>query len=318
MKRILLLAAALAGLAVAAVAAEAPTAKAPAKAAASAPAPVPAAKQDYQPRPALWLLADEDTKIYLFGTVHILPPGFRWRSPAVDRAVADAAELVVEDYQPADQKEAAVEAMVGEMMLPAPSPILRRVPKDKREAVRKAMAQSGIEANAFDRLKTWAAGLMLGLGQLLGSYGVEHEDQAPGVEDVLEAAFEKAGKPISSIEDGDAVIRALSAIPEAEQVRLLVEAAEAAPTAIADSNEDDHDWARGDVDAIGATMREDLPPAMFDVLVTRRNAEWTGWLAERLKRPGTLLVAVGAGHLAGDTSVQHMLARRGLKVRRIN
>ena len=28
-----------------------------------------------EPRPAIWLLADEDTSIYLFGTVHVLHPG---------------------------------------------------------------------------------------------------------------------------------------------------------------------------------------------------------------------------------------------------
>ena len=49
-----------------------------------------------EPRPALWLLADADTTIYLFGTVHILPPGFRWRSPAIDGAIRDADELVLE------------------------------------------------------------------------------------------------------------------------------------------------------------------------------------------------------------------------------
>ncbi|HEX8064372.1 MAG TPA: TraB/GumN family protein [Allosphingosinicella sp.] len=50
----------------------------------------------------------------------------------------------------------------------------------------------------------------------------------------------------------------------------------------------------------------------------RRNAAWTQWLEERLKKPGTLLFAVGAGHLAGRESVQAMLAKRGLSVKRID
>ncbi len=54
------------------------------------------------------------------------------------------------------------------------------------------------------------------------------------------------------------------------------------------------------------------------VLVRRRNAAWTLWLEERLKKPGTLLFAVGAGHLAGRESVQAMLAKRGLQVKRID
>ncbi|HEY0114242.1 MAG TPA: TraB/GumN family protein, partial [Allosphingosinicella sp.] len=44
----------------------------------------------------------------------------------------------------------------------------------------------------------------------------------------------------------------------------------------------------------------------------------TGWLAQRMERPGTVLFAVGAGHLAGRDSVQSMLAARGIQARRID
>src|SRR5262245_58714794 len=46
--------------------------------------------------PALWKVADEDTTIYLFGTIHLLPKGTQWRSPAFDKAAAGADTLVVE------------------------------------------------------------------------------------------------------------------------------------------------------------------------------------------------------------------------------
>ncbi len=35
------------------------------------------------PDPALWVIRDEDTTIYLFGTVHILKPGMSWFDEAV-------------------------------------------------------------------------------------------------------------------------------------------------------------------------------------------------------------------------------------------
>ena len=47
--------------------------------------------QAYEPDPAMWLLHDEDTRIYLLGTVHVLPAGFRWRSAQIDAIVAEAA-----------------------------------------------------------------------------------------------------------------------------------------------------------------------------------------------------------------------------------
>src|SRR3546814_18164428 len=54
-------------------------------------------------RPALWKLADEDTTIYLFGTVHALPRALAWNARAVRDEFYSAVTLVVEV---ADDKEA--------------------------------------------------------------------------------------------------------------------------------------------------------------------------------------------------------------------
>jgi uncharacterized protein YbaP (TraB family) len=77
-------------------------------------------------------------------------------------------------------------------------------------------------------------------------------------------------------------------------------------------------WARGDVEGLAASFVKDLPPFLVEPLVRRRNQAWTSWLVSRLERPGTILFAVGAGHLAGPDSVQRMLAARGLTVTRVN
>ena len=47
-------------------------------------------------RPALWKLADADTTIYLFGTIHVLPAGYVWENGPVRDAIAGADELVLE------------------------------------------------------------------------------------------------------------------------------------------------------------------------------------------------------------------------------
>lgn len=35
------------------------------------------------PDPALWVVRDEDTTVYLFGTIHFLPKGLSWFDEAV-------------------------------------------------------------------------------------------------------------------------------------------------------------------------------------------------------------------------------------------
>lgn len=277
-----------------------------------------AAAAQAEPRPALWLLADEDTKIYMLGTIHVLPPGFKWRSAAVDKAVGEASELVVETYTPpgSDPK---LEDTPGLFAERAP-PLIERVPESKRKHLKAAIEASGLPAGMLDRMHSWAAAMTLGIAQMLGAYGVDDPKEAPGVEDVLEADFRGAGKPILSVEDGDAVFAALAALPEPVQTRLLLDAIEPAPAA-ADSRAmaaEELAWVAGRDQAMDLEGENGFPPEMFEVLVRRRNAAWTGWLEERLKKPGTLLFAVGAGHLAGRESVQAMLARRGLRVSRVD
>lgn len=272
-----------------------------------------------EPRPALWLLADEDTKIYMFGTIHVLPPGFRWRSAALDRAVGESAELVVETYA-APGAGAGAETAAG-FFAERPVPLLQRVPKKKRKPLKAAIEASGLPMPMLDRMHSWAAAMALGMAQMLAEYGVDDPDDAPGVEDVLEEAFRAAGKPILSVEDGNAVLASMSALPESVQIQLLLEAiapASGGAKGAAESGVGEADWVAGRAEALDLELEQGFPPALFDVLVRRRNAAWTLWLEERLKKPGTLLFAVGAGHLAGRESVQAMLAKRGLTVNRID
>jgi uncharacterized protein YbaP (TraB family) len=58
-------------------------------------------------------------------------------------------------------------------------------------------------------------------------------------------------------------------------------------------------------------------PALYELLLAGRNRSWAEWIETRLKSPGTVFVAVGAGHLAGKNSVQDYLAKDGIKTSRI-
>ncbi|MFM2274078.1 MAG: hypothetical protein RL702_3143, partial [Pseudomonadota bacterium] len=76
----------------------------------AAPAPEPA-------RPALWKVADEDTTIYLFGTIHLLPKGIAWYDGALAKAFDQSDELVTEI--PEIEPDGAGSAVLKYGMLPA-------------------------------------------------------------------------------------------------------------------------------------------------------------------------------------------------------
>ena len=70
-------------------------------------APVAHAQEARDADPALWVVKDADTTIYLFGTVHVLKPGLGWFDGAVKQAFDKSDELVLEMVLPEDQAEAA-------------------------------------------------------------------------------------------------------------------------------------------------------------------------------------------------------------------
>lgn len=289
------------------------TAPAVAQAGPAAPAPVAEAATT-PPRPALWLLADEDTRIYLFGTIHILPPDLRWRSAALDRAVGEADELVLEiDDEEMDNFDAGV---LEGTMLGKSVPVTARVSPDRRDRLVEMIRASGVPAETFDGLQTWAVAMSLSVAEIAEDYGADTQ-ALTGVEEALTEDFRNRGRPISGVETASQQIGFFSTLPLSVQREMLEQTIDAWSAGTGDLDPGDADWLRGDLDAMAAEFDE-MPPELFDALLTRRNTRWTGWLIDRLARPGTVLFAVGAGHLAGRASVQSMLAARGYQVTRVD
>ena len=56
---------------------------------------------------------------------------------------------------------------------------------------------------------------------------------------------------------------------------------------------------------------------LAEALLYARNDRWAEWIDTRMDSPGTVFVAVGAGHLAGAKSVQDYLTARGFTVDRV-
>ena len=264
-------------------------------------------------RPALWRLKDEDTTIYLFGTMHALPRGLEWRSDRLRAAIAEAGELVLEV---ANEDIAALArsmraAVLGERL----PPILERVPAERREALRAAIAASGLPIQAFDAMKSWTAAVLLTMLSLqrIGVVG-EH-----GVEEGLEAGWREGGRPMIGLETAQEQFGFLDQLSEESQRLFLVAATEDDAETQRQFQEMLDAWAAGDVEAIGRTFNDEanLSQELREVLLTRRNARWADWLKARMERPGIVFVAVGAGHLAGEVSVQTMLEQRGLTAERV-
>jgi hypothetical protein len=266
------------------------------------------------PDPAIWLISDRDTKVYLFGTLHVLPPGFRWRSATLGRIVAAADTLMVESVD----ARTAIDALDGNVSARPLPPIVARVSPDHRDALAHFTRDLPTPAiKLLDGLPTWIVAMSV-------SFVREYRVGAipgPGADDWLEQRFHAARKPVVPIEDGGQVMATLDALPEAEQRRMLDAALDAPAPTLAGLRAPTQGWARGEIGP-GSALARDLAAttgtsALDGPLMADRNRAWAAALAARLDRPGTVLFAAGAGHFIGEGSVIALLEQRGIRVTRI-
>lgn len=266
-------------------------------------------------KPAMWRVADDDTTVYLFGTIHLLPENYAWRTPTFDQAVAGSRELVVETIIDESNPMALAAELARLGMSRGLPPLAERVSPEKRALLEDAVARTGVPRAAFDQMETWAAAFMI-LGAQFKNLGVSG---GAGVEAVLRENFKAAGKPVGQLETNVEQLSLFDTLPEKAQRTLLEGSIEATAEMRAEFNRMLAAWARGDVEAIGKTFNEDLAgsPELQTALIRRRNHNWTQWVRRRMDQPGTLMVAVGAGHLAGPESVVDLLQRHGYRVTRV-
>lgn len=266
-------------------------------------------------KPAMWQVSDKDTSIYLFGTVHLLPPGTQWRTAKLDKAAREAGTLVVETIIDEKNPQAFAAELARLSIRPGLPPVLDRIRPEKREALRLVIVKSGIPEAALNNMETWAAAFAL-LQLQFKELGVSGND---GVELALRQAFAAAGKPVEQLETNAQQLGFFDALPEKAQRELLEGAVESPAAAKRQFDAMLASWMSGDVKAIGRTFNAEFQnsPELRDALLRRRNANWSYWVERRMAQPGTVFVAVGAGHLAGDDSVVELLKRRGYRVKRV-
>jgi len=265
--------------------------------------------------PAMWSVSDADTTVYLFGTIHLLPADYKWRTPKFDRAIAGSNELVVETIIDEKNPTELMAVMARLAVSPGLPPISERVPPAKRALLADAIRKSGIPQAAFDRLETWAAAFLL-LANQFKELELKGEE---GVEVVLRGSFAAQGKPIGQLETNAEQLGFFDALSEASQRQLLEGAIESSPETRKEFQAMLASWARGDVAAIARSFNSDLSasPELMNALIKRRNANWSKWIERRMAQPGSVMIAVGAGHLAGKDSVIDLLKRDGYRVRRV-
>jgi len=238
--------------------------EAPASMEALGPVKAPPALKDFDP--ALWVVKDEDTTIYLFGSIHLLKPDLGWFDDGVKTAFDRSDQLVLELVEP---PAAESQALFGKLAMDQQGKTLRSKMNDADRAVYEAaMGKLGIPAPAFDPFEPWAAGITLSVVAMQKS----GFDPNSGVEKQLTAAAKVSNKPIAGLETMEFQLGLFDTLPEAEQITFLVEAAKMIDEVGTTADKMVAMWASAETDSLGQLMNEGLTSrTLYDALLTKRN-----------------------------------------------
>ena len=262
--------------------------------------------------PALWVVRDDDTTIYLFGTIHILKPGLSWFDEGVKTAFDSSDELVMELVEPSAAESQQIFARYG---LDSKGKVLTsKLSAAERTEYETVMQKFSLPVAAMEPLDPWAVAVTL---QLLGLQKTGF-DVNSGVEIQLTAAAKAAHKPIGGVETMDSQLAIFDGLPEKNQVRFLMDSVRTIDDIGAGMDDLVDTWSKPDPEALAKLMNDGLAdPVLYSRLLTQRNANWAHWIDKRMQKPGTIFMAVGAGHLAGQVSVQNLLRAYGRESQRV-
>jgi uncharacterized protein YbaP (TraB family) len=264
--------------------------------------------------PAVWTLADEDTTIRIMGTVHFLRPELDWRSEAIDAALAEADTVVFE--ADVSSPEAASEMMrfVSTHAIFTDGRQLTSLLDEAETAeLKAALDYLGFPLGAMQTFRPWYAAVNLSVLQMQK----DGFDPGAGVEQVLEKEARAAGKDFAYLETIEEQLGRFANLPDDEQVDFLISSAESVEEGSEMLDVLVDEWEDGDVAGLAALMSNPEmmgSEAIYDALLKERNEDWVPKIEAMLDEPGTVLVAVGAGHLAGKDSVIELLRAEGHEV----
>ena len=270
----------------------------------------PASAAEAYHGPAIWRVADKDTTIYLFGTVHALPRDTQWFSGPVERAYNASTELVTEI--PEDDTAADAKAITARALLPQGQSLREMMTPADRMKFEEALVGLGLPIETMDRFEPWYAAMTLSLLPVMKA----GYDPQTGAERKLTDAAD--GKRKEALETVQQQIDLFDGLPRDAQLAFLSETVNSVGKSAETLNAMVAEWLKGNADGLAVLLNDELDdPVLYKRLLTDRNANWAQWIDQRLKSPGTVFVAVGAGHLAGQQSVQAQLKKRGIKARRL-
>src|SRR6267142_2043282 len=225
--------------------------------------------------PALWRAAGPKGSVYLFGSFHLLPADVKWRTPAVESALSQAAVVVFEtDFAGAQDPQALI-AKYG--FLPPGQTLRSLLPTSTNAELEKTASELEIPPLSLAPLRPWLAALTLGVHFAI------HQgfDPSNGVEQQVITSAKASGKSLGTLETNESQLKVFADLAALERT---------------------------------LNVGFDDFPMLRKRILKDRHDRWLPQIEKMIADGRTHMIIVGAAHLVGPDSVIAMLRAKGVKV----
>lgn len=276
-----------------------------------------AARETPPPSPALFEVSAGPSKVYLFGSIHMLPRDWAWRTKAIDHAVRSSDVFVFETSLTQEQVSKVRLFVRDNGSLPHGQHLSRMLSPRGLKDFNSALTMTPLDPASVNAMRPWLALMVLGDYKIQN--GPLRSFVEEGVDFTIEQQAREAGKPIRHLETAES------------QLQLLIETTP--DNDIAGFEAELHEltkvdnkyrrllegWTVGSQTQLARVLAEEAVrnPDEKKLLLDKRNRNWVPQIESMMVSKKTIFVTVGAAHLVGPGSVLDILCVRGWKVQRI-
>jgi len=267
-----------------------------------------------QPRAAgrepLWVAEKDGTRVYLVGSLHVLPRSVSPAKPALISAFYDSQRVLFEIATAGSASPEIDDFFRRNGTYQNNDRLERHLTTDARDMVKLVLPLFNLRWEDVQNHKPWLLGLRL-QQSLMKSRGFAAR---AGVDDYFESLAQKKGKPIAGLETAREHIGFFSAMSDAEQSASLVEDIEGLVWLRQDLEMMGRMWQLGAVDVFEKGLASHQKSKQGRRLFRDRNMRWVPQIARLLQGKENAMVIVGLGHLVGDDGLVTLLRARGYAV----
>ena len=265
-----------------------------------------------QASPALWQVSDADSKVWLFGSIHVLAPDTSWRTPVFDDALKQAELVYFEaDIGPLGQLGILIKGI--QMGFGPHDPWLAKLTPEQSAKLTSAITLLGFTTEQLGGFAPWLASAMLE-DAIMKAAGFT---ATLGVDATLQAELPKERKAYLETASGQMDMLATDPLDrQIQRLMVTVDTLDKIPDALRRMV---GSWSSGDTAGLAGELADDpsMDQSFTQTMLFDRNASWVTTIEQLLAANHQDLIVVGAAHLAGEGSVLDRLAKAGFTVQRI-